>query len=215
MIRLTLFSNGKSESSKRGEGRLGGNSRKRQGNSIVADPIQIHHSPPLFASLMKQLALAITSLATVALNHGGSVNALVVGPSGQNLSYRYRPSIAVRRDVKRQLPQVAYKTARFSSVPSDGDTSSTASTSKASTLASTTEVQIPLSLTLATGIITTLLGFVYSKCMKSGFKLLWKTIPSYLLDSTSKNYVSKFIQAYPAMYIVLMTSCGGAAVAYI
>lgn len=164
---------------------------------------------------MKQLALAITSLATVTLYHAGSANALLVGPPCQNLSFRFWPSLATHRDVQRQLPHVACKTVRFSAVPSDEEESSTATTKTLSTLTSTTEVHVPLSLTLATGIVSTLLGFVYSRCMKSGFKLFWKTIPSNILNSSSKNYFFKFIQTYPAMYIVLMTTCGGAAVSYL
>ncbi|KAL7515124.1 hypothetical protein ACHAXN_012407 [Cyclotella atomus] len=164
---------------------------------------------------MKQLALAITSLATVTLYHAGSANALLVGPPCQNLSFRFWPSLATHRDVQRQLPHVACKTVRFSAVPSDEAESSTATTKTLSTLTSTTEVHVPLSLTLATGIVSTLLGFVYSRCMKSGFKLFWKTIPSNILNSSSKNYFFKFIQTYPAMYIVLMTTCGGAVVSYL
>lgn len=76
-------------------------------------------------------------------------------------------------------------------------------------------VDVPLSLTLTAGIASTLLGFIYAKCMKKGFKLLWKTIPNSLLNASSANILATFIQAYPAMYIVLMTTFGGATVAYL
>eukprot|EP00956_Cyclotella_meneghiniana_P001558 scaffold1758_cov40-Cyclotella_meneghiniana.AAC.7 len=80
---------------------------------------------------------------------------------------------------------------------------------------SSTDIQVPLSLTLATGILTTLLGFAYAKCMKLGFRFIWKTIPSYFLRGDSTNVLLNLIRKHPAVYILLMTTCGGASVAYL
>jgi H+/Cl- antiporter ClcA len=80
------------------------------------------------------------------------------------------------------------------------------------------DIQIPLALTLTTGIITTLLGYIYSKFMKLGFRLVWKTIPTHLLNNSGdtlavSNALVKILRQYPPLYIILMAICGGAAVA--
>jgi hypothetical protein len=84
---------------------------------------------------------------------------------------------------------------------------------------SQTPAEIPISLTVATGILTSLLGYIYSQCMKRGFRLLWKTFPAFLLGSTtgaaSSNPLIKFVTKYPPLYIVGMTTLGGSTVAYL
>jgi H+/Cl- antiporter ClcA len=71
--------------------------------------------------------------------------------------------------------------------------------------------EVPLTLAMAVGVITSLIGFLYAKCMGIGFKLLWKYIPSHVLRST--NPMFKLLQQYPASYILLTTTLGGLVVA--
>lgn len=44
---------------------------------------------------------------------------------------------------------------------------------------------------------------------------MWKTIPQYVFHGSPTNVLMKFIQQYPTMYIILMTTFGGATVAYL
>ena len=71
--------------------------------------------------------------------------------------------------------------------------------------------QPPLSLAMAVGIIASLIGFLYSKMMKIGFKFLWKTLPSKLFEDKN-SLVFSLLNQHPSAYIVLMTTLGGLAV---
>lgn len=72
---------------------------------------------------------------------------------------------------------------------------------------------VPLSVAMAVGVVTSLVGFLYSKCMKSGFNLLWNTIPSALFGGSGNVRLCKLLHQYPAAYIVLIMTLGGGLVA--
>jgi len=78
---------------------------------------------------------------------------------------------------------------------------------------------------MGVGIVTAFIGYVYSKCMSKGFRLLWKTIPSVLFGSSSSiggvggvgiasgSKLCNLLHRYPSAYIVLITTLGGGLVA--
>ena len=68
---------------------------------------------------------------------------------------------------------------------------------------------VPLSVAMGVGVITSFIGYAYSKCMKTGFHLLWSTLPSKLLGDGG----FKLLKQHPAAYIFLMMTLGGALVA--
>jgi len=83
---------------------------------------------------------------------------------------------------------------------------------------------VPLSVSMGVGIVTAFIGYVYSKCMSKGFRLLWKTIPSVLFGSSSSSIgggvgiasgskLCNLLHRYPSAYIVLITTLGGGLVA--
>ena len=74
--------------------------------------------------------------------------------------------------------------------------------------------EAPLSLAMGVGIVTALIGYLYSKCMKTGFNLLWNLIPNALFGgSNSSSTLCKLLHQYPAAYIVLVMTLGGGLVA--
>lgn len=74
--------------------------------------------------------------------------------------------------------------------------------------------QTPLSVAMAVGIVTSLIGYFYAKCMKTGFNLLWNTIPSkFVFGNSSRSGMFKLLNKYPAAYIVLIMTLGGGLVA--
>ena len=74
--------------------------------------------------------------------------------------------------------------------------------------------QTPLSIAMAVGIVTSLIGYFYAKCMKTGFNLLWNTIPSkFVFGNSSRSGMFKLLNKYPAAYIVLIMTLGGGLVA--
>ena len=72
---------------------------------------------------------------------------------------------------------------------------------------------VPLSVTMGVGIVSSFIGYLYSKCMKNGFQLLWSTLPSKIFGCTSSFKLCKLLNQYPAAYIVLMMTLGGGLVA--
>lgn len=72
---------------------------------------------------------------------------------------------------------------------------------------------VPLSVTMGVGIVSSFIGYLYSKCMKNGFHLLWSTLPSKIFGCTSSFKLCKLLNQYPAAYIVLMMTFGGGLVA--
>ena len=70
-------------------------------------------------------------------------------------------------------------------------------------------VTVPLSVAAGVGVISSLVGYLYSLCMKNGFHLLWSSLPSKLLGDGG----IKILNQYPAAYIVLMMTLGGGLVA--
>lgn len=74
--------------------------------------------------------------------------------------------------------------------------------------------ETPLVLAMAVGIVSSFVGFLYSKCLKSGFNLLWNIVPSILFGGgNSSNRLCKLLNRYPAAYIVLVVTLGGGLVA--
>ena len=72
------------------------------------------------------------------------------------------------------------------------------------------ETETPLSVAMGVGVIASLVGYLYSKCMKGGFNLLWNTIPSKLFSGTTPSCkLCELLQQYPAAYIVLTMTLGG------
>ena len=70
-------------------------------------------------------------------------------------------------------------------------------------------VTVPLSVASGVGVVSSLVGYLYSLCMKNGFQLLWSSLPSKLLGDGG----IKILNQYPASYIVLMMTLGGGLVA--
>jgi len=70
-------------------------------------------------------------------------------------------------------------------------------------------VTVPLSVAAGVGVVSSLVGYLYSLCMKNGFHLLWSSLPSKLLGDGG----IKILNQYPAAYIVLMMTLGGGLVA--
>ena len=70
-------------------------------------------------------------------------------------------------------------------------------------------VTVPLSVASGVGVVSSLVGYLYSLCMKNGFHLLWSSLPSKLLGDGG----IKILNQYPASYIVLMMTLGGGLVA--
>lgn len=167
------------------------------------------------------------SIAFLFLFHSDNVSALNVSPTR---TYRQRNNVRgylPPRSVNLRTPVYGVKsttrttsslvstTNLYSVEMTQNDDSGISSTKSDLRSSSSTDIQVPLSLTLATGILTTLLGFAYAKCMKLGFRFIWKTIPSYFLRGDSTNVLLNLIRKHPAVYILLMTTCGGASVAYL
>mmetsp|Transcript_36103 Transcript_36103/g.76994 ORF Transcript_36103/g.76994 Transcript_36103/m.76994 type:complete len:587 (-) Transcript_36103:29-1789(-) len=72
----------------------------------------------------------------------------------------------------------------------------------------------PLSVAMGVGVVTSLIGYLYSKCMAGGFRLLWRTIPSALLGGGGpSNKLFELLHRHPAAYIVLVMTLGGGLVA--
>ena len=94
-----------------------------------------------------------------------------------------------------------------------------------SSSSSSEEEETPLSLAMAVGVVSSLVGFAYSKCMKAGFKLLWKTVPSSLLlvgggggcaggcCPPNAGFAALVVRRYPAAYIPIVVTLGGSTVA--
>lgn len=169
---------------------------------------------------MKQSPLLFITLVAAAVFSADISNALVVGPSCHRvgLSQRGYPSPRV---IGPHIDKISFQRSRFDSKTilytsaAQNDGKSITANGNQQSSASTPDIPIPLSLAAVTGITTTLLGFIYAKFMKSGFRFIWKTIPDAVLNGGSTNSGLKFLRTYPAMFIVLMTTIGGAAVAYL
>lgn len=76
--------------------------------------------------------------------------------------------------------------------------------------------ETPLSVAMAVGLVTSLIGYLYSKCMKKGFNVLWNIIPSALFGDSKINSSWKLVRLlnqHPAAYIILIMTLGGGAVA--
>jgi hypothetical protein len=74
--------------------------------------------------------------------------------------------------------------------------------------------ETPLPVAMAVGVVASLVGYMYSKCMKAGFKLLWKTIPSALFGpGGSGSRLGNLLNMYPAAYIPTVITLGGGLVA--
>ncbi|KAL7542472.1 hypothetical protein ACHAXR_011818 [Thalassiosira sp. AJA248-18] len=72
----------------------------------------------------------------------------------------------------------------------------------------------PLSVVMIVGVVASLIGYLYSKCMKTGFNLLWNTIPSVLFGGGNpSSRLCELLHQYPAAYIVLTMTLGGGLVA--
>ena len=76
-----------------------------------------------------------------------------------------------------------------------------------------TETSTPLLVAMSVGVVCSLIGYLYSKCMKHGFKLLWKTIPTALFREGAGGGPLSFLAKRPSMYIPLVMTLGGLAVA--
>lgn len=170
---------------------------------------------------MKSFSQTLTSLIILILARGKRVDALFVCPSLSTSRYRSlfsppRPPGGCKPYPRTTYspPYVPHFELYFHDSAGKHDVG-TPMKSDTSSKTSISEVYVPGSLILKTGIASTLLGFIYAKFMKKGFKLLWKTVPNFLLDGSNTNILAKFFQTYPAAYIVLMTTCGGTVVAYL
>jgi len=85
------------------------------------------------------------------------------------------------------------------------------------------EEETPLLLAMAVGVVSSLVGYAYSKCMKAGFELLWKTVPSSLLlqpgaggaggCSSGSGFGGALLNGHPAAYIPIVVALGGTTVA--
>ena len=71
---------------------------------------------------------------------------------------------------------------------------------------------MPLSIAMGVGVVTSLIGYLYSKCTKGGFDLLWKTIPSSLLGGSGGG-LCELLRRFLAAEIVLTMTLGGFLVA--
>ena len=76
---------------------------------------------------------------------------------------------------------------------------------------------------MAVGVVSSLVGYIYSKCMKFGFKLLWKTIPTSIFGNgggggggvgvIGATKVGMLLYRYPHAYIPMIITLGGSLVA--
>jgi len=81
--------------------------------------------------------------------------------------------------------------------------SSASEDATATTTSATQETEAPVSITMIVGIASALVGYIYHKCLKIGFNLLWKQFPN-----------SKLSKAIPSnRHILCMMTLGGAIVA--
>ena len=81
--------------------------------------------------------------------------------------------------------------------------SATSASDATTTSATQQETEAPVSITMAVGIASALLGYFYSKCLKVGFNLLWRQFPN-----------SNLSKAIPSSkHIMCMMTLGGAIVA--
>ena len=60
---------------------------------------------------------------------------------------------------------------------------------------------------MGVGVVASLVGYLYSKCMKAGFKFLWKILPSKVLNNLN------LFRQYPTAYIPTIITLGGTLVA--
>ena len=104
--------------------------------------------------------------------------------------------------------------------------SSSGSVEDGNGIAISPEEETPLSLAMAVGVVSSFVGFAYSKCMKAGFKLLWKTVPSALLlvgggggasggcaGCCPPSGFAALVRRHPAAYIPIVVTIGGSMVA--
>ena len=92
-------------------------------------------------------------------------------------------------------------------------TSPSASTESAETRVTATETPLPVAMSV--GVVCSLIGYLYSKCLKNGFNLLWKTIPTALFRESAGvgGGLLAVIAKHPSMYIPFVMALGGLAVA--
>lgn len=72
--------------------------------------------------------------------------------------------------------------------------------------------ETPIAVAMGVGVVTSLIGYLYSKSLKTGFNLLWNRIPNALLGNPG-TALGKLLHQYPAAYILLTMSLGGTLVA--
>jgi len=92
---------------------------------------------------------------------------------------------------------------------------SSASASTEPTETRETLTDTPLPVAMSVGIVCSLIGYLYSKCLKCGFKVLWETIPTALFRESAGagGGLLSVIAKHPSMYIPLVVTLGGLAVA--
>ncbi|KAL7544815.1 hypothetical protein ACHAWF_008180 [Thalassiosira exigua] len=77
---------------------------------------------------------------------------------------------------------------------------------------SSSEVSLPLA--AAVGVVTSVIGYLYSKCLSAGFHFLWRTLPEALFDGNLSGFgPCRLLHRYPAAYIVMVMTLGGGIVA--
>jgi len=133
--------------------------------------------------------------------------ALSVSPSvrtSSSTTLQYRKAIS-NYQVKRHKHQLSSYHQRCKDKPLYSSTAAI----DASDSSKDESVTVPLSVAAGVGVVSSLVGYLYSLCMKNGFHLLWSSLPSKLLGDGG----IKILNQYPAAYIVLMMTLGGGLVA--
>ena len=144
-------------------------------------------------------------------------NALLISPSATRS--HHRPSLSSHTTTVRYSNAISnnyrHQVARYHDsrvLPLYSSASDTIVDSKDDTSSDNIDT-VPLSVTMGVGIVSSFIGYLYSKCMKNGFHLLWSTLPSKIFGCTSSFKLFKLLNQYPAAYIVLMMTLGGGLVA--
>ena len=143
-------------------------------------------------------------------------NALLISPSATRSHHRpglssHTTTVRYRNEISNNHHQVArYHDSQV--LPLYSSASDTIVNSKDDTSSDNIDT-VPLSVTMGVGIVSSFIGYLYSKCMKNGFHLLWSTLPSKIFGCTSSFKLCKLLNQYPAAYIVLMMTLGGGLVA--
>ena len=136
------------------------------------------------------------------------------GLSSHTTTVRYSNAISnnYRQVARYSDNQHSYFERRHEALPLYSSASDTIVDSKDDTSSDNIDT-VPLSVTMGVGIVSSFIGYLYSKCMKNGFQLLWSTLPSKIFGCTSSFKLCKLLNQYPAAYIVLMMTLGGGLVA--